>query len=78
MRGKVGALEASAVSVVSGEGSSVADVCEVVVRDLAMAPAQPDMSGVRAVTPLPPPLYGNPEIQPLRGAAAYAPEAGEP
>lgn len=77
MPGKVGGLETSTTSVVSGEGSSVMDVCEVVARDLAMAPAQPDMSGVRSVTPLPPPLYGNPEIQPLRGTASRDPEAGE-
>lgn len=65
---KVGSLDADGVEVLREAPDDVRDACAVVVGDLAAAPARPDMSGVRVRTSLPAPAFGNPEIQPLRGA----------
>ncbi len=44
------------------------DATEVVVDYLQTTTANPDMGRIRLLTPLPPPVFGNPEVQPLRGA----------
>lgn len=67
--GKIGSLDVDAPEVLQGQGGAVRDACAVVVDDLREAPARPDMSGVHARAPLPASQYGNPEIQPLRGAS---------
>lgn len=65
---RVGALDADAVQLLDGDGGAPLDGCAVVVRDLAAAPARPDIAGIAIARPLPEPAFGNPEIQPLRGA----------
>lgn len=64
---KIGGLDLGAPEILRGPAGAVRDACAVVIDDLLEAPARPDMSGVRAQTPLPASQYGNPEIQPLRG-----------
>jgi len=58
-----------------GEAGAVRDACALVVDDLAQTPAEPDMSGLTLLTPLPDAAYGNPELQPLRGVASQPPGA---
>jgi S-sulfosulfanyl-L-cysteine sulfohydrolase len=66
---KVGALETDAVELLAGADGTPIDACVVVAQDLAAAPARPDLSGTVCTAPLPAPAFGNPEIQPLRGAS---------
>lgn len=67
--GKIGSLDVESARTLRGHDGAVRDACDVVVDDLAGGGADPDMSGIRLVAPLPGPLHGNPEIQPLRGVA---------
>lgn len=66
--GKIGSLDVGAAQVLRGEDGEVRDACDVVRDDLASAPADPGMAGIRLAAPLPAALHGNPEIQPLQGA----------
>jgi len=54
-----------------GDGSTL-DAVEIVARYIEKAPdktVNPSLDRVRLVRPLPPPRFGFPEVQPLRGAA---------
>lgn len=67
--GKVGPLETQGeVRVLTADDEGVLDVTEAVVRHLTGGPVTAATSGIRLAGPLPAPLHGNPEIQPLRGA----------
>lgn len=60
------------ISVLKDEQGSPLDGVEVVVRYLASLPdrtVNPEPNRIRLIKPLPKALFGNPEIQPLRGAA---------
>ncbi|MBM3359570.1 MAG: bifunctional metallophosphatase/5'-nucleotidase [Betaproteobacteria bacterium] len=59
------------ISVLRDEKGNVLDGVEVVVRYLQSRPdktVDPKPNRIRVVKPLPKPQYGNPEVQPLRGA----------
>lgn len=65
---KVGAFVSSApVTAVKGAAGETLDGTEVVVNYLKTHTANPGESRIRLVNPLPAPVYGNPEIQPLNG-----------
>ncbi|MHA6513328.1 bifunctional metallophosphatase/5'-nucleotidase [Tessaracoccus sp. Z1128] len=67
--GKVGPMDADGeVLVVRGRDDPL-DVTEVVARYLAQHRPTEIPPGIRLAAPLPPARHGNPEIQPLRGAA---------
>lgn len=67
--GKVGPLKTQGeVRVLTADDGGVLDVTQVVARHLAGGPVTAATSGIRLTGPLPAPLHGNPEIQPLRGA----------
>ena len=55
------------VTVVKGAGGETLDGTQVVVNYLKTNTANPELGRVNLLVPLPPPVYGNPEIQPLRG-----------
>ncbi|GAB3750109.1 bifunctional metallophosphatase/5'-nucleotidase [Lysobacter olei] len=69
---RVGSFDVEAVAVIHGHDDAVRDACSVVADNLAKGPAQPDMTGVHLLTPLPAALYGNQEIQPLGGVPSRA------
>lgn len=65
---RVGALPASTtVTPLKGPNGEVLDGTEVVVNYLKTHVANPELGRVTPLSPLPPPAYRNPEIQPLRG-----------
>lgn len=65
---KVGALVSSTpVTAVKGAAGETLDGTEVVVNYLKTHTANPGESRVRLLNPLPGPVHGNPEIQPLNG-----------
>lgn len=66
---KVGPLEVEdgEVRVLRDDDDGVLDVTEVVARHLADHPATATPDEIRLVGPLPAPVHGNPEIQPLLG-----------
>lgn len=65
---RVGALPASStVTPLKGANGETLDGTEVVVNYLKTHTADPELGRVNLVAPLPPPVYGNPEIQPLKG-----------
>ena len=43
------------------------DATAVVAQHLTKSRANPELGRVRLLAPLPAPIYGNPEVQPLRG-----------
>jgi sulfur-oxidizing protein SoxB len=55
------------VTVVKGPGGETLDGTKVVSNYLAGNVANPELGRVNLLFPLPPPVYGNPEIQPLLG-----------
>lgn len=55
------------ITVVRGPENEVLDGTEVVSNYLATHTANPQLGRVNLLAPLPPPVYGNPEIQPLLG-----------
>lgn len=64
----VGGIPASGpVKVVTGPAKQTLDATEIVAAYLAKNPANPETPRINLFAPLPPPVYGNPEIQPLRG-----------
>lgn len=68
---RVGAFRNAAnVQVITRPDGSPKDATEVVVDYLREHRANPDTGRVRLLQTLPPPVFGNPEIQPLRGAVA--------
>ena len=63
-------LKAENIEVATDENNEPLDATEVVVRYLAMLPSQtanPLLGRIRLLRPLPAPIHGNPEIQPLEG-----------
>lgn len=52
---------------VLGKDGQPLDGTEVVAQHLAQGPAKPELGRVRLLSPLPAPIYGNPEVQPLKG-----------
>lgn len=67
--GNVGGLASTtAVEPLHGEYGEVLDGTEVVVNYLKTHTANPETDRVRLILPLPAPAYGNPEMQPLKGA----------
>jgi 2',3'-cyclic-nucleotide 2'-phosphodiesterase (5'-nucleotidase family) len=59
------------IRLVRGEAGEILDATDVVVRYLQSLPdktADPQLHRIRLLKPLPKPLYGFPEMQPLRGA----------
>lgn len=58
------------VSVVKGASGETLDGTQVVVNYLKTEIANPELGRVNLLSPLPPPVYGNPEIQPLLGVPA--------
>lgn len=66
--GKVGPLDVTGpIDVVVDERGQRLDVTEVVARHLALGPVEAAGPGIRLTRPLPGPVHGNPEIQPLAG-----------
>ena len=64
----VGGIRATQpVTVVKGAGGEALDGTQVVVNYLKTNIANPELGRVKLLVPLPPPVYGNPEIQPLKG-----------
>lgn len=57
------------VTVVKGADGETIDGTTVVTNYLKTKPANPEMGRVKSLFPLPPPAYGNPEIQPLQGVS---------
>lgn len=55
------------VTVVKGASGETLDGTQVVVNYLKTNIANPELNRVKLLVPLPPPVYGNPEIQPLLG-----------
>jgi sulfur-oxidizing protein SoxB len=55
------------VTVVQGPAGETLDGTVVVSNYLATRVANPELGRVNLLAPLPPPVYGNPEIQPLLG-----------
>ncbi|WP_028989941.1 bifunctional metallophosphatase/5'-nucleotidase [Thermithiobacillus tepidarius DSM 3134] len=67
---KVGALISSnPVTPVKGAKGEVLDGTAVVVNYLKTHTANPEQNRIRLLNPLPAPVYGNPEIQPLQGVS---------
>ena len=67
----INVVPATDISVLRDEQGNVLDGVEVVVRYLQSQPERtvnPGLNRIRLVKPLPKPQFGNPEIQPLRGA----------
>jgi sulfur-oxidizing protein SoxB len=67
----INVVPATDISVLKDEQGNPLDGVEVVVRYLQSLPdrtANPDLNRIRIVKPLPKPQFGNPEVQPLRGA----------
>lgn len=65
---KVGALVSSnPVTAVKGAAGETLDGTEVIVNYLKTHTANPGESRIRLLNPLPAPVYGSPEIQPLNG-----------
>jgi sulfur-oxidizing protein SoxB len=67
----INVVPATDISVLKDEQGNPLDGVEVVVRYLQSLPdrtANPDLNRIRIVKPLPGPQFGNPEVQPLRGA----------
>lgn len=62
-----GLASAAPITVVKGPGGETLDGTEVVTNYLANHVANPELNRVNLLFPLPPPVYGNPEIQPLLG-----------
>lgn len=58
---------ANPVTVLQGPGGEILDGTEVVSNYLNANIANPELGRVNLLFPLPPPVYGNPEIQPLLG-----------
>lgn len=59
------------IEVVKDENGKPLDATEIVVRYLQSLPSQtanPETHRINLLEPLPPPQFGNPELQPLRGA----------
>ncbi|MEW6613150.1 MAG: bifunctional metallophosphatase/5'-nucleotidase [Pseudomonadota bacterium] len=75
---------ANHIRVLKDDGGRPLDATEVVVRYLQSLPNRtvtPELNRIRLLDPLPPPLFGNPEIQPLKGldaANAPLPAGGRP
>ena len=68
---RVGAFRnAKDITVLKAEDGGLLDGTEVVVDHLETHTANPQTGRIRLLQPLPPPVYGNPEIQPLLGATA--------
>ncbi len=64
----VGGLpSANPITVVKGPGGETLDGTQVVTNYLTNHLANPELNRVNLLFPLPPPVYGNPEIQPLLG-----------
>lgn len=57
------------VTVVQGANGETLDGTQVVVNYLKTNIANPELGRVNPLLPLPPPVYGNPEIQPLMGVS---------
>lgn len=69
--GLINVLPASNIQVLSDENGAPLDGTEVVVRYLQSLPgmtADPELNRIKLLHPLPAPRFGNPEVQPLRGA----------
>ena len=67
----INVVPATNIEVLRDEQGRPLDAVEVVVRYLQSLPdktARPELNRIRLVKPLPKPQFGNPEIQPLRGA----------
>ena len=67
----INVVPASDITVLKDEQGNALDGVEVVVRYLQSLPkrtANPGLNRIRLTKPLPRPQFGNPEIQPLRGA----------
>jgi sulfur-oxidizing protein SoxB len=54
---------------VTDEKGKAIDATEVVAEYLKDHDADPDLNRIRLLSPLPAPVYGNPELQPLQGAS---------
>lgn len=66
-------LEAAEIEPLRDEAGHLLDVVEVVMRHFAALPDRTpfvESGRIRLTAPLPPPAFGNPELQPLRGAAS--------
>ena len=61
------------VTVVKGPNGETLDGTTVVSNYLKTHVANPELNRVNLLVPLPPPVYGNPEIQPLLGVPAITP-----
>lgn len=55
------------INPVTGANGEMIDGTDVVVNYLKTHPANPELHRVNLLYPLPPPAFGNPEIQPLKG-----------
>lgn len=67
---EINGLEAKNIQIIVDENNDPIDATEVVARYLAKLPnqtARPELNRITLVRPLPKPIYGNPEIQPLCG-----------
>lgn len=67
----INVVPATDIGVLKDEQGNPLDGVEVVVRYLQSLPGQtanPELNRIRLLKPLPKPQYGNPEVQPLRGA----------
>jgi 2',3'-cyclic-nucleotide 2'-phosphodiesterase (5'-nucleotidase family) len=67
----INVVPATDISVLKDEQGNPLDGVEVVVRYLQSLPdrtASPELNRIRLLKPLPKPQFGNPEVQPLRGA----------
>lgn len=67
----INVVPATDINVLRDEKGNVFDAVEMVVRYLESLPGRtvdPELNRIRVVKPLPKPQFGNPEIQPLRGA----------
>lgn len=58
------------VTLLTRDDGSPKDITEFIVDYLQTHNADPDIGRIQMIQKLPPPIYGNPEVQPLRGAAA--------
>lgn len=61
------------VTVVKGPGGETLDGTKVVSNYLQTNIADPELNRVNLLVPLPAPVYGNPEIQPLKGVCSVCP-----
>ena len=67
----INTVAATNIQVLKDEQGQVLDGTEIVVRYLQSLPNQtvtPELNRIHLLRPLPVPVFGNPEIQPLRGA----------